>query len=59
VLGNYDNYEEAVEDARNLAQRNKYGTYEVYGVDSDGTYALEVDYPEDNTLVYSTDEDFK
>lgn len=59
VLGNYDNYEEAVEDARQLAQRNKYGTFEVYGVDNDGTYALEEDYPEDNTLVYSTDEDFK
>ena len=55
VLGNYDNYYEAVEDANNLAANNKYGTYEVYGCDKDG-YALEEDYPEDNTLVYSTDE---
>lgn len=59
VLGHYDNFNEAVEDARQLAQQNKYGTYEVYGVDNDGTYALEEEYPEDNTLVYSTDEDFK
>lgn len=58
VLGQYDDYEEAVEDARDLARQNKYGTYEVYGCDKDG-YALEEDYPEDNTLVYSTDEDFK
>lgn len=57
VVGNYDNYDEAVEDAKEMAMRNKYGTYEVYGCDEDG-YALEEDYPEDNTLVYSTDEDF-
>ena len=57
VVGNYDNYEEAVEDAKEMARRNKFGTYEVYGCDKDG-YALEEDYPEDNTLVYSTDEDF-
>ena len=57
VLGQYDNYEEAVEDAKEMARQNKYGTYEVYGCDKDG-YALEEDYPEDNTLVYSTDEDF-
>lgn len=57
VLGQYDNYEEAVEDAKKMAMQNKYGTYEVYGCDKDG-YALEEDYPEDNTLVYSTDEDF-
>ena len=59
VVGHSESYEEAVEDARQLAQRNKYGTFEVYGVDNDGTYALEEEYPEDNTLVYSTDEDFK
>lgn len=58
VLGNFDNYNEAVEYARELATKNKYGTYEVYGCDENG-YALEEDYPEDNTLVYSTDEDFK
>lgn len=58
VLGNFDNYNEAVEYARELASKNKYGTYEVYGCDEDG-YALEEDYPEDNTLVYSTDEDFQ
>lgn len=57
VLGQYDEYEEAVEDAKEMARRNKFGTYEVYGCDKDG-YALEEDYPEDNTLVYSTDEDF-
>ena len=57
VLGQYDKYEEAVEDAKEMARRNKYGTYEVYGCDKDG-YALVEDYPEDNTLVYSTDEDF-
>ena len=57
VVGNYDNYDEAVEDAKEMAMRNKYGTYEVYGCDENG-YALEEDYPEDNTLVYSTDEDF-
>jgi hypothetical protein len=55
VVGNYDNYDEAVEDANAMARQNKYGTYEVYGCDKDG-YALEEDYPEDNTLVYSTDE---
>ena len=55
VLGQYDNYDEAVEDANEMARQNKYGTYEVYGCDKDG-YALEEDYPEDNTLVYSTDE---
>lgn len=58
VLGNFDNYNEAVEYARELASKNKYGTYEVYGCDEDG-YALEENYPEDNTLVYSTDEDFQ
>ena len=58
VVGHADNYNEAVEDAKQMAQQNKYGTYEVYGVDNDGTYALQEDYPEDNTLVYSTDEDF-
>ena len=58
VLGNFDDYNEAVEYARELASKNKYGTYEVYGCDEDG-YALEEDYPEDNTLVYSTDEDFQ
>ena len=57
VLGQYDNYEEAVADAKEMARQNKYGTYEVYGCDKDG-YALEEDYLEDNTLVYSTDEDF-
>lgn len=57
VVGNYDNYEEAVEDAKEMAHRYKGGTFEVYGCDEDG-YALEEDYPEDNTLVYSTDEDF-
>ena len=56
VLGQYDNYDEAVEDAREMARRNKFGTYEVYGCDENG-YALEEDYPEDNTLVYSTDEE--
>lgn len=57
VLGHYDNYEEAVEDAKQLAKFNKYGTYEVYGCYKN-EYALKEDYPEDNTLVYSTDENF-
>ena len=57
VLGHYDNYDEAVEDAKEMARRYKGGTFEVYGCDEDG-YALEENYPEDNTLVYSTDEDF-
>lgn len=57
VLGQYNNYDEAVEDANELARNNKYGTYEVYGCDND-EYVLEEDYPEDNTLVYSTDEMF-
>lgn len=57
VLGNFDNYDDAVEYAREKASNNKYGTYEVYGCDENG-YALEKDYPEDNTLVYSTDQDF-
>ena len=58
VVGNYDNSKEAIEDARKMASRDKYGTYEVYGCDDKNSYALEEDYPEDNTLVYSTDEDF-
>ena len=57
VVGQYDNYEEAVADAKEMAMKNKYGAYEVYGCDKNG-YALKEDYPEDNTLVYSTDEDF-
>lgn len=57
VLGHYEHYDEAVEDAKEMARRYKGGTFEVYGCDEDG-YALEENYPEDNTLVYSTDEDF-
>ena len=57
VLGHYDTYQEAVDDAKEMARRYKGGTFEVYGCDEDG-YALEENYPEDNTLVYSTDEDF-
>lgn len=57
IIGNFDNYQDAVDFAREQAKKYKYGTFEVYGCDEDG-YALEEDYPEDNTLVYSTDEDF-
>ena len=53
VLGKYDSFDEAVEDAREMARQNKFASYEVYGCDENG-YALEEDFPEDNTLVYST-----
>ena len=54
-IGNFDNYQDAVDFAREQAQENKYGTYEVYGVDDDDTYSYD---EEDSTLVYSTDEEF-
>lgn len=55
IIGNFDNYDEAVEFANNMASQYKYGTYEVYGVDDDNTYSYD---EEDSTLVYSTDEKY-
>lgn len=52
-LGNFEHYDEAVEYARELAFKNKLGTYYVYGCDKDGYSTDE----EDSTLVYSTDEE--
>jgi hypothetical protein len=55
VVGNYDNSNEAIADAKEMALKNKYGTYEVYGCDENYTYSCD---EEDSTLIYSTDEDF-
>jgi hypothetical protein len=52
-LGNFDSYDDAVEYANELAYNNKYGTYNVYGCDKNG-YSTD---DEDNTLVYSTDDE--
>ena len=53
IVGNFDSYDDAVEYARELAYKNRYGTYEVYGCEN-GTYSTD---EEDSTLVYSSDEE--
>lgn len=55
IVGNYDNSEEAIADAKEMATSNKFGTYEVYGCDENDTYSCD---DVDSTLIYSTDEDF-
>lgn len=55
IVGNYDNSEEAIADAKEMATSNKFGTYEVYGCDENNTYSCD---DVDSTLIYSTDEDF-
>jgi hypothetical protein len=55
IIGNFDNYDDAVEYAKELAAKHKYSTYNVYGVDEKNEYVVDED---DTTLVYSTDEDF-
>lgn len=49
LLGHYDNIDDAIEYAKELAYFNRYGSYEVYGVDKDNYY-------DDDTFVFSTDD---
>ena len=49
-LGNFDYSEDAIEYARGLARKNKYGTYYVYGTENN-------EY-DDDTLIYDTDQEF-
>lgn len=50
-LGNFENSYDAMDYARELATKNKYGTYYVYGTENN-------EYDE-HTLIYDTDEDFQ
>lgn len=50
-LGNFETSYDAIDYARELASKNKYGTYYVYGTENN-------EYSED-TLIYDTDEDFQ
>lgn len=49
LLGNYQNIDDAIEDAKELAEINRFSSYEVYGVDKDNYY-------DDDTFVFSTDD---
>ena len=57
VVANFDKNEliDAVDYAKTLAQKNKYGSYVVCGCDDNHTYSDDID-DEDNSIVYSTDE---
>lgn len=48
-LGNYTDFEDAKQDAIELAESNRFGTYEIYGLDEDNFY-------DDDTLVFTTDD---
>lgn len=52
-VGTYDNYLDAVNDANELAKKDKYGTYFVCGCDENG-YSCDID-DVSNTIVYNTD----
>lgn len=49
LLGHYQHIDDAIEEAKELSYLNRYGSYEVYGVDKDNFY-------DDDTLVFSTDD---
>ena len=55
IIANFDNYNDAVKYAKELASKHRSSTFYVYGVDDDDTYSVD---EEDSTLVYSSDEDF-
>ena len=57
IVANFDKNEliDAVDYAKTLAQKNKYGSYVVCGCDDNDTYSDDID-DEDNSIVYSTDE---
>ena len=59
LISNYDeqSMEDAIEEARELARNNKYGTYYVCGVDNNDEYSSDPE-DNDNTIVYCTDEEF-
>ena len=58
LLSNYDkdSLEDAIEEVKELAKNNKYGTYYVCGVDKDDTYSCDIE-DENNTIVYNSDEE--
>lgn len=47
--------EDAIEEVKELAKNNKYGTYYVCGVDKNDTYSYDIE-DENNTIVYNSDE---
>jgi hypothetical protein len=57
LLSNYDkdSLEDAIEEVKELAKNNKYGTYYVCGVDKNDTYSYDIE-DENNTIVYNSDE---
>jgi hypothetical protein len=58
LLSNYDkdSLEDAIEEVKELAKNNKYGTYFVCGVDKNNSYSCDIE-DENNTIVFNSDEE--